>query len=483
LGTLSTTQKDDLSPSGPSDRVEPSLHVVIEGERLLAGGMRVSLDGVKEVRFARGQARTWKIDGGTATLEVPDPRMSGRHGRLVKENAGWFIEDLGSTNGTFVEGMRLERTQITKQTVVTLGATCLLVDPAEPAADKFPALVDAPSLKSRPRGTSTLVPIVDAQMPRLVRVAMSKLSVLLLGESGVGKEVLARTVHTLSARQGPFVAINCGGLSANLVESQLFGHVKGAFSGAMRDELGLVRTSSGGTLFLDEIGELPASAQATLLRVLQEREVLPVGAAKPVQVDLRVVAATLKPIDESSTFRQDLYARVAAFVHRLTSLRQRRADIGLLVADLLPRIAADRAEKVRFAPDLVTALVSHPWPMNVRQLEHALSVALVTQGGELIKLEDVGEALKLPRTSDAPKRAGDSNVPREPDDDDGDDEISARPSRELTDAEVKLKGELVDALTRTKGNISEIAREMGKTRMQIHRWMKRFGIVPESFRG
>jgi DNA-binding NtrC family response regulator len=477
--TLSTTHKDDLSSQGSTDRVEPSLYVVIEGERLLAGGMRMSLEKVKEVRIARGTARTWKIDGTTATLEVPDPRMSGRHARVVKENAGWFVEDLGSTNGTFVEGIRTERAAVTKQTLLTLGATCFLFDPAEPVPEKYPAVVDAPSLKSRPRGTATLVPAVDAQMPRLVRIAMSKLSVLLLGESGVGKEVLARTVHTLSARQGPFVAINCGGLAPNLVESQLFGHVKGAFSGALRDEPGLVRSSSGGTLFLDEIGELPPSAQATLLRVLQEREVLPVGAAKTVPVDLRVVAATLKPIDESPNFRQDLYARVAAFVHRLTPLKQRRADIGLLVADLLPKIAAERAEKIRFAPDLVTALVSHPWPLNVRQLEHALSVALVTESGELIKLDAVGESLKAPRTSDAPRPPSSRN--EEPDEEDDEEEI--RPSRELTEAEVKLKAELVEALTRTKGNVSEIAREMGKTRMQIHRWMKRFGIVPESFRG
>src|SRR5439155_16783363 len=136
-----------------------------------------------------------------AILEVLDPTMSGRTALIVEEIAGWFVEDLGSTNGSFVEGTRTERAPVTKQTLVTLGATCFLVDPAEPMPEKFPALVDAPSLKSRPRGTATLVPVVDAQMPRLVRVAMSKLSVLLLGESGVGKEVLARTVHALSGRQ------------------------------------------------------------------------------------------------------------------------------------------------------------------------------------------------------------------------------------------------------------------------------------------
>src|SRR5579864_5350948 len=126
MGTLSTTQKDDLSPQGTADRLEPVLYVVLEGERVLAGGMRASLEGVKQVRFARGPERAWRAEpDGTATLEVPDPRMSGRHARLARELSGWVIEDLGSTNGTFVEGVRTERAPITKETVVTLGATCL----------------------------------------------------------------------------------------------------------------------------------------------------------------------------------------------------------------------------------------------------------------------------------------------------------------------------------------------------------------------
>jgi transcriptional regulator with PAS, ATPase and Fis domain len=338
----------------------------------------------------------------------------------------------------------------------------LLFEPLETVPDGTPSkLVDAPSLKSRPAGTATLVPAVEDAMPRLVRVGMSKLSVLLLGESGSGKEVLANSIHRLSGRSGPFVAINCGALAPTLVESQLFGHVKGAFSGATRDEPGLVRSSSGGTLFLDEIGELPANAQATLLRVLQEKEVLPVGGTKPVKVDLRVVAATLKPIDESPSFRSDLYARVSAFVHRLVPLRQRRGDIGLLIASLLPRLAPDRADKLRIAPDLATALVSHAFPLNVRELEHVLSVALVTSSEDLLRLESVGDAL---RSRSQPAAA-------------------APAPRRLSDEDAKLKDELTEALTKAHGNVSEIARAMGKTRMQIHRWMKRFGLDPETFRG
>jgi transcriptional regulator with PAS, ATPase and Fis domain len=400
-----------------------------------------------------------------------------------------LLEDQRSTNGTYVFGARVESAEIDEATVVTLGATGLVVNPVEAVPDGTQRFIDAAALKSRPRGIATIVPIVEQQMPRLVRIAMAKLPILLLGESGAGKEVLARTVHEVSARTGPFVAINCGALAPSLVESQLFGYVRGAFSGATRDEPGLVRASSGGTLFLDEIGELPAAAQATLLRVLQEKEVLPLGATKPIPVDLRVVAATLKPIEQSPMFRPDLYARVAAYVHRLVPLRERRADLGLLIADLLPRLAAERASKLRISPDLVTALVSHSWPLNVRELEHVLSVAIVTSTEDLLRIEHVGDALRAARISappaaplpasasaSAPASAPSSTTTSTA-------TTTNAAARVLTEEDEKLRAELFAELTRTHGNVSEVARTMGKTRMQIHRWMKRFGITPESFRG
>ena len=469
--TLTNTHRDDLA-APPRPDTSPVLYVVLEGERALAGGLRASLAGVKEVRIGRGAARTWSLDGaGIATLEVPDPRMSSRHARLVFEEDGWLLEDLGSTNGSFLQGTRVESAAIDQLSVVTLGATCLLVHPDEEVPASTQPFVDAVTLKARPRGIATLVPVVEQQMPRLVRIAMAKLPMLLLGESGAGKEVLARTVHEVSARTGPFVAINCGALAPTLVESQLFGYVRGAFSGAHRDEPGLVRTASGGTLFLDEIGELSMAAQATLLRVLQEKEVLPLGATRPVPVDLRVIAATLKPIEQSPTFRPDLYARIAGYVHRLAPLRERRADLGLLIADLLPRLAGERASRLRIAPDLATALVMHLWPLNVRELEHLLSVAIVTATEDLLRIEHVGDALRMARAS-SPAPAPASAAP-----------AHSAPARPLTEDEDRLRVELSAALQRTRGNVSEVARTMGKTRMQIHRWMKRFGIAPESFRG
>jgi len=408
--------------------------------------------------------------------------MSSKHARIVREEGGFLLEDLGSTNGTFVDGRRIQSAAVEEATILTLGATIILLDPAEQVPDGSPNLLDSADLKSRPAGTATLVPLVGQSMPRLVRVAMSKLSVLLLGESGAGKEVLARTIHTLSARTGPFVPINCGALGPTLVESQLFGYVRGAFSGALKDEPGLVRSASGGTLFLDEIGELPPASQATLLRVLQEREVLPVGGTRAVPVDLRVVAATLKPIDNTPTFRPDLYARVAAFVHRLAPLRERRGDVGVLVADLLPRIAPERAPSLKLAPDFATALGSHSYPLNVRELEHLLSVATVTSNEALLRLEDVGDALKPApsarqgRPPAHPATTEPAEVPR------SGAPSGSKPPRPPTDEEARVRDELIAALQRTQGNVSEVARTMGKTRMQIHRWMKRFGIDVESFR-
>ena len=168
----------------------------------------------------------------------------------------------------------------------------------------------------------------------------------------------------------------------------------------------------------------------------------------------------------------DLYARVAAYVHRLTPLRDRRADLGLLIADLLPRLAPERAAKLRIAPDLATALVMHLWPRNVRELEHVLSVAIVTATEDLLRIEHVGDSLRGARTIAPAPAPPPASAPTS----------SGRASRPFSEEDERLRAELSAELQRTHGNVSEVARTMGKTRMQIHRWMKRFGIAPESFR-
>jgi len=272
--------------------------------------------------------------------------------------------------------------------------------------------------------------------------------------------VLARAVHVLSQRPGPFVAINCGAIPANLVESQLFGHMKGAFSGAVRDEPGLVRSAHFGTLFLDEIGDLPAPSQAALLRVLQEGEVLPVGATRATKVDIRVVCATHRPLDdlmEKGEFRRDLYARLAGFAFAVPPLRERRADIGLIVASLLRSPKIQNGEALRFRSDAARALLRYEWPLNIRELEQCLTTSSVLAEEGVIRLDDL------------PAQVAESAPP------------SADPgaSNERDEA---LRRELLLRLAETRGNLSEVARAMGKARQQVQRWVRRFGIDPEAFR-
>jgi DNA-binding NtrC family response regulator len=238
----------------------------------------------------------------------------------------------------------------------------------------------------RPVGTSK----AWVEILRLVEtVAPTDSTVLLQGESGTGKEVIARYIHDLSARvEGPFLSINCGALPESLLESELFGHVKGSFTGAIKDKLGLFGAATKGTFFLDEIGETTAATQVKLLRALQHREVIPVGSTEAVAVDARVVAATNRDLDEeirAGNFRSDLYYRLNVFALHLPPLRQRHDDIPLLAEHFLHRIAAVRGEEPKqLSAAALDALMAHTWPGNVRELENAIERAIIlTPGSEI----------------------------------------------------------------------------------------------------
>ena len=243
------------------------------------------------------------------------------------------------------------------------------------------------------------------------QVAPTESTVLIQGESGTGKEVLARYIHGLSARaEGPFFSINCGALPESLLESELFGHVKGSFTGAVRDKQGLFAAARGGSFFLDEIGEMTPATQVRLLRVLQEREAIPVGGTEAIPVDVRVIAATNRELEEeirAGRFRSDLYYRLNVISLSLPPLRDRRDDVPLFVDAFLKRIADERgAGNKRLSPDALDAVMSYEWPGNVRELENALERAAIMARGDVIDAgalpERITERRAEPLVADRP---------------------------------------------------------------------------------
>jgi DNA-binding NtrC family response regulator len=219
-------------------------------------------------------------------------------------------------------------------------------------------------------------------------VAPTDSTVLISGESGTGKEILARYIHQLSEREaGPFISVNCGALPENLLESELFGHVKGSFTGAHRDKEGLLAAARGGTFFLDEVGEMSPALQVKLLRALQEREIVPVGATQPVSIDVRIIAATNRDLEEEirrGTFRSDLYYRLNVISLHLPPLRERDDDVLLLAEHFLQRAAEKSGALMALAADAADALQRYDWPGNVRELENALErAAILSRGGAI----------------------------------------------------------------------------------------------------
>jgi two-component system response regulator HydG len=236
------------------------------------------------------------------------------------------------------------------------------------------------------------------------QVAPTDSTVLVLGESGTGKEVVARYIHELSERsEGPFVSINCGALPETLLESELFGHVKGSFTGAVRDKDGLFAAARGGTFFLDEIAEMTPATQVKLLRVLQEREALPVGGTEPIQVDVRVIAATNRDLDDemrAGRFRSDLYYRLNVIALWLPPLRDRSEDIPRFVDACLERMAQDRKQPPRrLAAGALEVLLAYDWPGNVRELENALEHAVLVSQSDEIGADALPERVRAPRAA------------------------------------------------------------------------------------
>ena len=419
------------------------LYVALSGGKPV-GGARYSLDGVDRIDIGRGSARKGSRSNKTLTVEVPDPWMSSAHLRFERERAHWLAVDAGSRNGILVNGAKQERAVVLAHDVVEAGRSFFLLRTSELAAER--------DLDVVPKTTGTLAtldPALAAAFTELRQIAPSRIPVLIGGPTGAGKERVARTLHAASNRSGAFVPVNCAALPSGLVESELFGHKKGAFSGAVADQPGLIVASNNGTLFLDEIGDLPAPAQAALLRVLEEREVRAVGATTSTSVDLRVCAAThrdLEDLVEDGSFRDDLIARLTGFEIELPPLAERRVDLGVMLAELAP-------PTTQLAANAARALFAYAWPRNARELVRAIDRATQLAGSGEVTLQHLPDDIAGARFT--------------------------APSATVSDAR---REELHALLEKHKGNVSKVAAELGRVRQQVQRWLKRYNLDPERYR-
>ncbi len=299
-------------------------------------------------------------------------------------------------------------------------------------------------------------PQMQAVFASIRKVAATNAPVLLVGESGTGKEMAAAAIHRRSARKGgPFVAINCNAIPENLLESELFGHEKGAFTGAHVQRKGLLETASGGTLFLDEIGELSPAIQVKLLRFLQEQRLQRVGGRQEIQVDTRLVTATnadLKQLIDNGKFREDLYFRLAVITIRLLPLRERGEDVVFLAREFLQRYASENGQtKLVFAPDGLSAMTRYSWPGNVRELQNRVKRGVIMASGTRVSAKD----LELDQTKD----------------------LGALSTTTLKQAREHVERELIEqALKRNSGKITSAAADLGISRPTLYELMEKLGI-------
>lgn len=382
--------------------------------------------------------------------ELNDPWLSADHAEIRNDRSGWELQDLGSSNGTFYWGERRSSAQLSDGDLIETGGTFWIF--------RSMALENAPPKGPYEGPLATLHPPFADELVRLRRVARTRVPMMILGSTGAGKEVLAKEIHKLSHRNGPFVAINTAAVQRTLIASELFGVEKGAHSMAERSRVGQIRAAEGGTLLLDEIGDMPIEVQASLLRVLQESEIIPVGGDNPVKVDVRVVCATHRDLQEmvdSGSFRADLYARLNGCRIVVPDLAERPEDVGLIIGSLMRRFGAT---DLTFTPAAYRALLAYSWPLNVRELEKALETAIALVDDRRIELKHLPSNIQEHRPE------------------------VLRQTAEGEELEEVYEREIVRLMTAHHGNVSAVARSMGRSRMQIHRWLKRLALNPDSFR-
>jgi transcriptional regulator with PAS, ATPase and Fis domain len=441
------------SPLSPGEQRDRAVLLVVGSAESPGLPPRTRLQIAGDELFIGRRADGLPAQAAVAVLD--DGLISGRHARLSRGAGGYDLEDLGSKNGTWIDNQRL-----TGKERLSDGALLFIGNHA--AVFRMVSAIELEAIKAElvsPFGpVPTASPALAVACDRLRRLAASEGELLIVGETGVGKEVYARAVHAASGRKGRFVAINCAAIPRELVESELFGYRQGAHSTAHQAKVGLIEEAEGGTLFLDEIGEMTQEAQIKILRFLQDRELTPLGSTRPRRMDVRILAATNRtaaaPGKGPSGLRDDIVARLGAAPIHLPPLRNRVEDLGALAAHFLRGTPS-----VKFEQPAFRALALYGWPLNVRELEKIVSTAAVLTGGDKpIALRDLPEpisrALGAPPAAAARRPNGPSPTP----------------------------AQLEELLRRYEGNVADVSRELGKHRAAVWRWIKKFGLGPQKFR-
>ncbi len=428
-------QSSYASPTSPLD----NLTLDLDGSRDLAVGPAwIRFENAHESHTIRLDPGDQVVVGSSLHVDVrlTDRTVSARHAAIVHGGDGIEVVDFGSRNGVCAGGARVERAWLRAGGTVEIGRTTVFVEVPRRACETSP-LALLPSLV----GTSDAMRRLAASVRRF---APLKLPAMIRGESGTGKELVARAMHVESRRaEGPFVALNAASITRELAESELFGHVKGAFTGAQRDRRGAFRSAHNGTLFLDEIGSLPLDVQAKLLRVVEEGVVWPLGAETSMPVDVRLVVATCEPLEQmikTRRFRADLYERLAVCSIQVPPLRERTVDIDALCTHLL---ATSGLEQHIVSMSALAELRTYRWPGNVRELRNVIVQAAMRASGRVI---DVGHVSRV-----IAERTGSSGVKFSPD-------------------------ELQKMFDDSEQNVSEVARRAGLPRTTMRDLLRSAGV-------
>jgi transcriptional regulator with AAA-type ATPase domain len=386
-------------------------------------------------------------------LVLQDPAVSRFHCRLVREEGAWRVRDWGSLNGTKLETVRIRDADLPVDATLALGDSIVRVHAVAPAGQAVVPMIPA---FGQLAGTSVPMRKLFAL---LEKVAPSDINVLIEGESGTGKELVANEIGQRSPRvDKPFVVVDCGAISPNLVESELFGHLRGSFTGADRDRIGAFEAADGGTVFLDEVGELPVELQPKLLRAIEAREIRRVGETKPRKVNVRVISATNRDLEREvnrARFREDLYFRLAVMTVRVPPLRERLDDLVILIRVFLQALGVPDQERL-FSPQVLSEMSRHDWPGNVRELRNYVERSVVLQkAGPTIRRSTPGVAFGLPPPVDI-----------------------GVPFKIAKDGAIDTfeRAYLTALLEAAGNNMSKAARMAGMDRMYLHRLVQKHGL-------